>query len=140
MNKLFKNIGFVVLFFLLVSMIMILYSGPAQKPTAVSLSELVAQINDGKVKDIAISDNDLAINLNDNTKEVSVKEAQSSLTDSLNNYGVDKEKLQAVQLKIVQDSGFSSFAKNILIPVFLPFLLIGAFIWYMLRQAQRGNS
>ena len=140
MNKLFKNIGFVVLFFLFVSTIMILYSGPAQKPATVSLSELVAQINDGKVKDIAISDNDLAINLNDNTKEVSVKEAQSSLTDSLNNYGVDKEKLQAVQLKIVQDSGFSSFAKNILIPVFLPFLLIGAFIWYMLRQAQRGNS
>jgi len=140
MNKLFKNIGFVVLFFLLVSTIMILYSGPAQKPTTISLSELVTQINDGKVKDISISDNNLAINLNDNTKEVSVKESQSSLTDSLNNYGVDKEKLQAVQINIVEESGFSSFAKNILIPVFLPFLLIGAFIWYMLRQAQRGNS
>lgn len=140
MNKLLKNIGFVVLFFLLVSTIMILYSGPVQKPASVSLSELATQINDGKVKDISINNNDLAVNLNDNTNEVSVKEPQSSLTDSLNNYGVDKNKLQAVQINIVQESGFSAFARNILIPVLLPFLIIGAFIWFMLRQAQRGNS
>jgi cell division protease FtsH len=140
MNKLLKNIGFVVLFFLLVSTIMILYSGPVQKPTSVSLSDLVAQINDGKVKDISINGDDLTIDLNDNTKEVSVKEPQSALTDSLSNYGVDKGKLQAVQINIIQDSGFSSFAKNIFIPILLPFLIIGAFIWFMLRQAQRGNS
>jgi len=140
MEKLLKNIGFIVLFFLLVSTMMILYSGPAQKPASVSLSELVSQINEGKVKDISISGNDLTINLNDNTKEVSIKEPQSALTDSLSNYDVDKSKLQAVQINIVQESGFSSFAKNILIPVFLPFLIIGAFIWFMLRQAQRGNS
>ncbi len=140
MDKLLKNIGFVILFFLLVSTLMILYSGPAQKPTSVSLSDLVNQINNGKVKDISISGNDLAVTLGDGTKEVSVKEPQSALTDSLSNYGVDKTKLQDVKIDIVQESGFSAFAKNILIPVLLPFLIIGAFIWFMLRQAQRGNS
>ena len=140
MNKLLKNISLIVLFFLFISMIMILYSGPAQKPASVSLSELVTQINNGKVKNISINDNDLSVTLNDDTKEVSVKESQSSLTESLNNYGVDKEKLRAVQISIVQESGFSSFAKNIFIPIFLPFIIIGAFIWFMLRQAQRGNS
>ena len=140
MEKLLKNIGLIVLFFLLASTIMILYSGPAQKPTSISLSELVGQINDGKVKDISVSDNDLAIDLNDGTKEVSVKEPQSSLTDSFNNYGVDKTKLQAVKIDITEEAGFSSFAKNILIPILLPFIIIGGFIWFMLRQAQRGNS
>ena len=142
MNKLLKNVGFVILFFLLVSTVMILYSGPAKKPASVSLSDLVSQINDGKVKDISINGDDLSVDLNDsdNTKEVSVKEPQSSLTDSLSNYGVDKEKLQAVQINITQESGFSAFAKNILIPIFLPFLIIGLFIWFMFRQAQRGNS
>lgn len=140
MDKLLKNIGFVIIFFLLISMIMILYSGPAEKPTSISLSELVTQINEGKVKTISIKGDDLEIELNDGVKEISVKEPQSALTDSLSNYGVDKEKFKVVQTKIVQASGFSSFAKNILIPIFLPFLIIGAFIWFMLRQAQRGNS
>ncbi|HOX10800.1 MAG TPA: ATP-dependent zinc metalloprotease FtsH [Candidatus Moranbacteria bacterium] len=140
MDKLLKNIGFVIVFFLLISMIMILYSGPAEKPTSISLSELVTQINEGKVKTISIKGDDLEIELNDGVKEISVKEPQSALTDSLSNYGVDKEKFKVIQTKIVQASGFSSFAKNILIPIFLPFLIIGAFIWFMLRQAQRGNS
>ncbi len=140
MEKLLKNIGFVLLFFLVISMIMILYSGPAEKPATVSLSELVTQINNGQVKTIAIKGDDLSIELNEGKKEKSIKEPQSSLTESLNNYGVDKEKFKAVQMKIEQESGFSSFAKNILIPIFLPFIIIGAFIWFMLRQAQRGNS
>ncbi|KKQ45622.1 MAG: ATP-dependent zinc metalloprotease FtsH [Candidatus Moranbacteria bacterium GW2011_GWC2_37_8] len=140
MEKLLKNIGFIVLFFLLASTIMILYTGPAQKPAEISLSELVTQINDGKVKEITVNGNDLAIILNDEAKEVSVKEPQSALTDSLSNYGVDKAKLQGVKIDIKQEAGFSSFAKNILLPFLLPFLIIGGFIWFMLRQAQRGNS
>jgi cell division protease FtsH len=140
MEKLLKNIGFVVLFFLLLSTIMILYSGPAQKPLEISLSELASQVNDGKVKIIAVDSNDLAIELNDGTKEKSIKEPQSSLTDSLNNYGVEKEKIKNVKIDIKQASGLSSFTSNILLPFLLPFLVIGAFIWFMLRQAQRGNS
>ncbi|EKD58224.1 MAG: hypothetical protein ACD_56C00169G0003 [uncultured bacterium] len=140
MEKLLKNVGIIVLFFLLASTIMILYSGPAQKPTSISLSELVTQINEGKVKEITISGDNLAINLKDNTKEISVKEPQSALTDSLTNYGVDKSQLQGVKIDIKQETGFSSFAKNILLPFLLPFLIIGLFIWFMLRQAQRGNS
>lgn len=140
MEKLLKNIGIIVMFFLLASTIMILYSNPAQKPTNISLSELVKEINEGKVKDVTINGNDLTINLADGSKQISTKEPQSSLTDSLNNYGVDKSKLQDVKVDIKQETGFSSFAKNILLPFILPFAVIGLFIWFMLRQAQRGNS
>jgi len=140
MEKLLKNIGFVVLAFLLISTIMILYSGPAQKPVEISLGELASQVNDGKVKNISVDVNDLAVELADGTKEKSVKEPQSSLTESLNNYGVDKEKIKEVRIDIKQASGFSAFTANILLPFLLPFLIIGGFIWFMLRQAQRGNS
>ncbi|EKE19632.1 MAG: hypothetical protein ACD_8C00131G0002 [uncultured bacterium] len=140
MEKLLKNVGFVVLFFLLVSTIMILYSGPAQKPAVISLSELATQVNDSKVKTISIDGNDLAIELSDGTKEKSVKEPQSSLTESLKNYGVDGGKIKDVKIDIKQASGFSSFASNIFLPFLLPFLIIGGFIWFMLKQAQRGNS
>lgn len=140
MQKLFKNVGFVVLLFLLVSMIMILYSSPAQKPTAISLSELANQVNDGKVKSILIDSDNLEIELNDGAKESSIKEPQSALTESLNNYGVDRNKIKDVKIDIKKDSGLGLFFENIFLPFLLPFLLIGGFIWFMLKQAQRGNS
>ncbi|KKP93626.1 MAG: ATP-dependent zinc metalloprotease FtsH [Candidatus Moranbacteria bacterium GW2011_GWD2_36_12] len=140
MEKLLKNVGFVVLAFLLISTVMILYSGPKQKPKDVSLSEIVNQINNGQIKTITIDANNLAIELNDGTKEKSVKEPQSSLTESLSNYGVDKDKIKEVAIDIKQESGTAAFFGGVFVPFLLPFLLIGAFIWFMLRQAQRGNS
>ena len=140
MEKLLKNVAMVVFFFLLISGLMVLYSAPVQKPIEISLSELANQINDGKVKDIAVEENDLIINLADGTKEKSVKESQSSLTESLSNYGVDKEKTKSVKIEIKQPSGWGSFVQGVLLPVLLPVILIGVFIWFMLKQAQRGNS
>jgi len=139
MEKTLKNIAIVVVIFLLVSGIMILYSTPAQKPAEISLSELATQINDGKIKSVSVDGNTLAIELNDGGKEKSVKEPQSSLTESLSNYGVDKDKIKEVKIDIKQASEFSSWMGAIL-PFLLPFLLIGAFLWFMMRQAQRGNS
>ncbi|MEI8343766.1 MAG: ATP-dependent zinc metalloprotease FtsH [Candidatus Moraniibacteriota bacterium] len=140
MEKLLKNIAVVVFLFLLVSGLMVLYSSPTQKPIEISLSEAANQINDGKVKNIAVDNDNLSIELNDGTKEKSVKEPQSSLTESLSNYGVDKEKIKEVKIDIKQLSGWDSFLQGVLLPFLLPFALIAVFIWFMLKQAQRGNS
>ena len=139
MNKLLKNITFIIVTFLLISGLFILYSAPTQKPTDISFSELVNQINDEKVKQIVIEGNKLNIELHDETKEKASKEPESSLTQSLDNYGVDKEKLKKVEIKIKEASSLTVWSMTIL-PFLLPFLLIGAFIWFMMRQAQRGNS
>ncbi|KKW05939.1 MAG: ATP-dependent zinc metalloprotease FtsH [Candidatus Moranbacteria bacterium GW2011_GWE1_49_15] len=139
MEKLLKNIALAVLVFLFISAMVILYGAPAQQPEEISLSELAAQINEGSVKTVSVNDNDLQIELNDGTKEKSVKEPQSSLTETLSNYGVDKEKFKGVNIDIRQPSGFVLFLETVL-PFLLPFLLIGLFLWFMVRQAQRGNS
>lgn len=139
MDKLLKNITAVLLAFLLISGLFILYSAPAEKPRDISLSELAIRINEGKVKQVTVEENDLAIELNDGTKEKSVKEPQSALTESLSNYGVDKDKLKDVRIEIKQPSGASAFFAAVL-PFLLPFLLIALFFYFMLRQAQRGNS
>lgn len=140
MEKLLKNIAVVVFLFLLMSGLMVLYSSPAQKPVEISLSDVANQINDGKVKAITVDNDNLSIDLTDGTKEKSVKEPQSSLTESLSNYGVDKNKIKEVNIEIKQLSGWDSFLQGIFLPFLLPFLLVAMFIWFMLRQAQRGNS
>lgn len=139
MKNLAKNIFLMLFLFLLISGLFVLYSGPAKKPAEVALSALVAQINEGKVKKIIVDNNDLDITLTDETAEKSTKEQETGLTESLKNYGVNQEKLSAVNIEIKGPSSTSMWLGTIL-PFLLPFILIAAFIWFMLRQAQRGNT
>lgn len=134
-----KNIGLIVFLFLMLSGIMILYSTPEKKPADVSLSELVTQINNGEVKEIVVTGNELSITKTDDTKQKASKEPESSLTETLANYSIDKERFKAVSVTVKQDTGFGYWMLTLL-PFLLPFILIGAFIWFMMRQAQRGNS
>lgn len=134
-----KNIGFVLFLFLLLSGIMILYSSPEKKPADIGLSDLVTEINSGHVKTITVQGNKLEIEKTDGSKAKASKESESSLTETLANYSVDKEKLKGVTITVKEESGFGFWAAAIL-PFLLPFLLISAFIWFMFRQAQRGNA
>lgn len=139
MEKILKNLSTLILLFLLISGIVILYQSPEGKPTQISLNELIAQINQDQVKAITVKNNDLDIELKDGKKEKASKEPESSLSETFTNYGVDKEKLKSVTMNQIEDSGFS-FWLTALLPFLLPFILISAFIWFMMRQAQRGNS
>lgn len=139
MDKLMKNIGLVVFLFLMLSGIMILYSSPEKKSSDVSLSELVTQINSGEIKEIVVTGNTLEIVKQDGSKEKASKESESSLSETLANYSIDKEKFKSVSVTVKEDTGFGYWMITLL-PFILPFLLISAFIWFMMRQAQRGNS
>jgi len=65
MQKLFKNIGIVILIFLFISGIFVLYGSPTVKPDVISLSTLAQQVNEGKVKEIKVDTNNLDITLSD---------------------------------------------------------------------------
>jgi cell division protease FtsH len=139
METLLKNFWTILILFFVISGILILIEAPQDKPANVSLSELVEQINEGKVKTVAIKGNELSITLKDEKQEKASKESESSLTETLANYGVDKDRLKEVSLAVEEPSGASYWA-TLLLPFLLPFILIAGFIWFMMRQAQRGNS
>jgi len=122
-----------------VSGILVLYKSPDKKPEKISISKLAEQINNGQVSSIEVKNNKLSINLNDETLEEAVKESESSLSESLNNYGVDQEKLRNIKIEVQENSSTTVWAGMIL-PFLLPFLLIAAFFWFMMKQAQKGNS
>lgn len=139
MDKLLKNIGLIIFLFLVLSGVMILYSKPEKRPADISLSELVTQINSGEIKSITVTGQNLDITKTDNSKEKASKEPESSLTETLANYSIDKEKFKTVNVLVKEDTGFGYWLLTLL-PFLLPFLLISGFIWFMMRQAQRGNA
>lgn len=138
-NKFFKNIFFVLFTFLILSSLMFLYQSPAQKPENTSLNALVTAINNEQVKKITVDSEQLSIELTDGKKQKAVKETESSLTESLKNFGVDTEKLKKVEIDVKGQSSFGFWTGSVL-PFLIPFILIGLFIWFMFRQAQRGNA
>jgi cell division protease FtsH len=139
MQNFLKNLLIILLVFFVISGIVMVYNTPIQKASPITLNELANQINDQKVKEIQVEGDRLNITLEDGAKEISRKEAESSLSESLKNYGVEPEKLRSVNIDI-KDTTATAFWLNTIIPFFLPFIVIGFFLWFMMRSAQRGNN
>src|SRR3989344_1761473 len=136
MNKFIKNLGIAVLIFLVLSSIFYFTVGEKTPATEVPLSQVAEQITRGDVQKIESRENELVITLKDGTQEVSSKEAESSLTESLANLGVSQDALRAITYETKGPSGTSLFLSSIL-PFLIPFLLIGGFIFFLMRQVSR---
>ena len=139
MKKLLINIFLALLVLLIISGIFTLYSNPVEEIKEIPFNELVIQINEDKVAKIVVEEDNLDIELKDGTKEKSHKEQETSLTQSLINYGVNQEKLKGISLEVKQPSGFMVWA-GALLPFLIPFFLIALFLWFMFRQAQKGQT
>lgn len=139
MKKLIRN--FLVLFavFLLIAAVFSAFSGNAAKSETVGIETLINQINNDKVSEIVISGNKLLVTLKDSSKETIRKEANDSLSTLLNNYQVDPAKSTAIKISVKDESGWDYFLMNIA-PFLLPFILVGVFIFFMLRGVQGANS
>src|SRR4030042_3668263 len=94
MNNLLKNFIFILLIFLIISGVFTLFSQPATKQKELSLTQLVQEINQAKIKKITVSGSDLFIEYQDGSAARSLKETETALSQSLINYGADKEKLK----------------------------------------------
>jgi len=136
MRNLLKNFIIVVLIFLVISSIFALFSRPFEEKKELSLTQLVEEINQGKIKEITVSGNNLEIIYQDETKAVSTKEPETALSQSLINYGVDKEKLRGVVIETKEQKDIWSWLMPLLFV--LPLLVFGLFFWMIFRQARGG--
>ena len=140
MQKLLKNISFILLFFLIFVGIAILAQSKNATIEDITLNTVVQEINEEKVKELTVDGNELLITLHeDNKKQRTHKEREAGLSETLTNLGVDKDKLSHVAITIKTPSKGARAAANIL-PIVLPVLLIGGLIWFMMGKAMRGNN
>ncbi|MCH7604582.1 ATP-dependent zinc metalloprotease FtsH [Patescibacteria group bacterium] len=137
MKNLSKNFLMVVLILLAVSALFVLFAEPFKEIERISLTELVRDINEEKIDKILVEGNKLAILYNDETEKESTKEAEAALSETLANYGVEKEKLIRVNIEPKEPSGFSAVIGPMAFLLF-PVLLFILFFWFMFRQAKSG--
>jgi len=140
MKNLIKNISIFLIIFIIIIALFSIFSFNQKNVKEVGISQLIEQINNEQINIIKIEGNQLKITLKDNTEETVKKEENETLSEIIKNYNIDQAKISKIStIEVSENSSLNYWLLNIL-PILLPFLLIGTFIYFMLRSVQGVNS
>jgi cell division protease FtsH len=137
MSNFTKNVLWAIATLIVISLLFSLFASTGTPATTIDLNTLANDINAGTVQKIVVNGDELDITMKDGSAATSQKEDESSLTDSLKNFGVDPTALSAVDIEIQNQSGFDFWA-SILVDPILTLLIVGIIFWLMFRQAKTG--
>lgn len=137
MNPIIKNVIVFLVAMIAVGAFFSLYTAGPQKPETVGIETLIAQIKDEKVKKIEVKGETLAVELSDGKKEIAHKEPSESFSTLLKNFDVSPEKTGKIELSIEDQT--KNFWINTILSFLVPLLLLGFFVFLMIRQVQGAN-
>ena len=138
--NLWRNFIVFIVIFIVIAAILSLYQSPfSEELEEVGVNQLVLEVNNDNVKEIAVSGNEIDFILKDDTALTTQKEPSESLSTLFANYEIEPEKTKDIKIEIKGESGFV-FWLQLIVPFLLPFILIIGFIWLMMRNAQGQNN
>lgn len=115
--------------------VMAVVTVPQQKTEQVTLSQIIDQAQNDKLEKIEVAGDKLTATVKGDAsapKQIAYKESGANLSD----YGIDYRKV------MVDTKNENSTTQYVIAGIFsiLPFLLIGAFLFFMMRQAQGSSN
>ena len=126
--------GAVLMLMALVALYLVVAENTSE-PTIIPVSELAQNVSAGTVTTILVDGEKLTATYADGSEKFSKKELESSLTETLSNYGVTPEALAKTAITIKEKSGFAYFLENVL-PILLPIIFVVLIIWFLTRQVK----
>jgi cell division protease FtsH len=103
------------------------------------IGDVITLAQQGEVQSIEVNGDNLTVQLKgDSQKYKSRKESGTTIYEVLNNAGVSSSQMQAIDIKVKEPSKWGNWLPLML--NFLPFIIFGAILIFMLRQAQGSNS
>ena len=139
MKRFFKNVIIAIVIFLIIAGIFSFTMDDNDQAPVVALSQVAEQVNAGQVQKIEVSENALLVTLKDGSSEVTTKDSETSVSESLSNLGVTPQALKDLEVEIKGPTGSSIFFSTIL-PFLIPFIFIAAFIYFLMRQVSGANN
>lgn len=124
-----------ILIFMTLTALYLMIANPSASVSEISISDLAKSVSAGEVRGIVVEGEKLTITYKDETIKTSKKETESSLSQTLFNYGVKSEALNATTIEVKNESGFGYWIMNLL-PFLLPIVFILFFIWFLSRQVK----
>ena len=127
---------------IVVAVVAIVWSFLGNKPSnsqTIDISQVVTMVRDGEVKSISVSGDNLTVIPSDgSTTYKSRKESGADIYQIFSDAGLTSQQLQGVSIKVDSPSKLGSWFPFLLNLV--PFIILGAILIFILRQAQGSNS
>jgi len=121
--------------FMSISLVYSFLSKPSADVKQLSISDIAKNVVDGSVEKIQVEGGMVHVFYKDKSEGEAKKEIESSLTETLKNYGVTGEQLALTPIEVKNETGFGYWLLNIL-PFLLPVLLVVFFVWMLTRQVK----
>jgi cell division protease FtsH len=140
--KVFQNFLLVLLFLFSITFIFSEIMSTQTKEESFVLSDVASLIKEGKVERIQVSGDKIKVTLTDKDEKGNsiIKETekeQGALTDTLINFGITSEQINAIPFEVKTSSG--TFWFSILIPILIPILLLVG-LWIFLSRKMSGGQ
>jgi cell division protease FtsH len=139
MKKLIKNFLIFFIVFLVLAVVFSSYSISGNESEDKGINYLISSIENEEISKIEVKETKILLTTKEGEEKIVKKETNQSFTELLANLEVSKEKIQKVDIQILELGGFDYIVANIL-PFLIPFLLIAGFIYFMMRGMQGANS
>ena len=135
-----SSIIYLLLFIAIISMVVYNFQQQGTTQEALSINQVAADIQRGKVERLIEDENRLQVIYTDGTEGTSQKEGDAALIEQLKELGVTTEQLQPdkINLEVKAPSAWLGIATAL--GYILPFLILGGIFWFVFRQAQGGNN
>src|SRR3989344_2043631 len=134
-TKVSSSVAGAIFIFMLITAVYLVISSGGDAREEISISDLAKSVSAGEVRQIVVEGDKLSITFQTDEVKTAKKETDSSLSQTLFNYGVTSEALTQTEIEIKSESGFAFWLFNIL-PFLLPIVFILLFFWYLSRQVK----
>jgi cell division protease FtsH len=137
-NKTKNGLTYLLIIALAIAAFMLIANPSPSTVQEINLNKFVEEVKSGMVHQVVVTDNQIKIELQDGSKQVTNKEPGSDLYSILEKTGVDSDTISKLPTTIEDTTG-DKFWIDLLIG-FVPFLIIIGFFLFMMRSAQSSNN
>jgi ATP-dependent Zn protease len=141
MKNLLKNLGIFLGVFLVLTLVFAGFQSFESRNDNknIGLGDLAWQVGNDQTESVSVEGSKVYVKLKSGEEKIALKESSESLIELLKNLGVPAEKIAAANIQI-KDNSDSDFFWTIILPILLPFLLIGFFVFFMMRSVSGANN
>ena len=133
--KFSQQIIIAIFIFMAITVLYSLIAKPNEDIKTITISDVAKGVSSGVITKMEVAGADVTVTFKDNMKGKAKKEVESSLSQTLFNYGVTPAEIAKTPIEIKNESGFNYWLINIL-PFALPLILVVFFIWMLTRQVK----
>ena len=135
-----SSIIYLLLFVAIIVMVVYQFQQQSTTQEPLTINELAADIQNGKVNRVVEDENQLLATYSDGIEKESHKESDATLVQQLKELGVSTEALSSenIIIEVKPPSAWLGIATAL--GYFIPFILLAGVFWFVFRQAQGSNN